>query len=79
MGNDESHALREIALLVRHVPSAISSVVSLRSDQTLAEAQTLMSANEYSQLAAEQKGYCRRNRVRRGAASQPRVPGSRRW
>lgn len=51
MGNDESHVLREIALLVRHVPSAISSVVSVCPDQALAETQTLMNANEYSQLA----------------------------
>lgn len=51
MGQDEPQELREVALLVRHVPSAISDVVSVRHDQTLADAQTLMSANEYSQLA----------------------------
>lgn len=51
MRQDEPQKLREVALLVRHVPSAISDVISVRQDETLADAQTRMSANEFSQLA----------------------------
>jgi predicted transcriptional regulator len=39
------------ALLVRHVPSATAGVLSVRPDQSLAAAQSMMSAHDYSQLA----------------------------
>jgi CBS domain-containing protein len=39
------------ALLIRHVPSATGGVLSVRSDQSLAAAQSKMSAHDYSQLA----------------------------
>ena len=48
---DEPLELPTAALLVRHIPSATRGVVSVRPDQTLAEAQSLMSAYDYSQLA----------------------------
>lgn len=51
MGNNEQDELRRVALLVGDVPSATRGVESVRPEQTLAEAQTLMSASEYSQLA----------------------------
>jgi CBS domain-containing protein len=51
MEHSEPREPRQVALLIRDVPSARSGVVSVRVDQTLAEAQTLMSAHQYSQLA----------------------------
>jgi CBS domain-containing protein len=48
---DEPLELPQVALRVRDIPSANRDVVSVRPDQTLAEAQFLMSAHDYSQLA----------------------------
>lgn len=39
------------ALLIRHVPSATAGVLSVRPDQSLAAAQSKMSAHDFSQLA----------------------------
>jgi restriction system protein len=51
MEHNQPREPRQVALLVGDVPSAKSHVVSVRLDQALAEAQTLVSANAYSQLA----------------------------
>jgi CBS domain-containing protein len=48
---DEPLELPAAALLVRAVPSATRNVESVHPDQTLAEAQALMTAHDYSQLA----------------------------
>ncbi len=42
---------RPAALLVSEIPSATAGVVLIRPDQSLAAAQSVMSANDYSQLA----------------------------
>jgi CBS domain-containing protein len=48
---DERLQLPPVALLVRHIASAIGGIVSVRPDETLEKAQALMSAHDYSQLA----------------------------
>jgi restriction system protein len=48
---DEPLELPPVALRVRAIPSASAPVMSVRPDQTLAEAQSLMSARDFSQLA----------------------------
>jgi CBS domain-containing protein len=48
---DEPLQLPPVALLVRHIPSATHGVVGVRPDQSLGEAQAVMSAHDYSQLA----------------------------
>lgn len=50
-GWHESLVLPPAALLVSEIPSATAGVVSIRPDQNLAAAQSVMSANDYSQLA----------------------------
>jgi restriction system protein len=47
---DQPLQLPPVALLVRHVPSATGRVISVHPDQTLADAQSLMSFHDYSQL-----------------------------
>ncbi|MGH3282617.1 MAG: hypothetical protein ACRDNW_26275, partial [Trebonia sp.] len=47
---DETLKLPPAALLVRHIPSATGGVLSVPSDARLAEAQSLMTAHDYSQL-----------------------------
>jgi CBS-domain-containing membrane protein len=48
---DESLQLPPVALLDRHIPSATHGVTGVRPDQGLGEAQAVMSACDYSQLA----------------------------
>lgn len=47
---DEPLVLPPAALLVKQVPSAVRDVVFVQPDQSLAQAQSLMSANDFSQL-----------------------------
>jgi CBS domain-containing protein len=47
---DEPLVLPPAALLVKQIPSAVHDVAFVRPDQSLAEAQSLMSANDFSQL-----------------------------
>lgn len=47
---DEPLVLPPAALLVKQIPSAVRDVVFVQPDQSLAEAQSLMSANDFSQL-----------------------------
>lgn len=48
---DEPLQLPPVALLVRHIPSATRGVERVRPDQSLGDAQAVMSAYDYSQLA----------------------------
>jgi CBS domain-containing protein len=48
---DEQLQLPPVALLVKHIPSAIGGVTSVRPDESLEKAKALMSAHDYSQLA----------------------------
>ena len=50
-GWNEELVLPPAALLVSEIPSSTAGVVSIRPDQGLAAAQSVMSANDYSQLA----------------------------
>jgi CBS domain-containing protein len=47
---DEPLVLPPAALLVKQIPSAVRGVMFVTPDQNLAEAQSLMSANDFSQL-----------------------------
>jgi CBS domain-containing protein len=47
---DTTLVLPPAALLVRHIPSAVCDVVSVRPNESLATAQARMSAHEFSQL-----------------------------
>jgi hypothetical protein len=48
---DERLRLPSVSFLVRHIPSATNSVMSVRPVDSLERAQALMSAHDYSQLA----------------------------
>jgi CBS domain-containing protein len=50
-GTDEPLQLPPVALLVKHIPSAIAGVVSVSPEDSLGKAQALMTAQGYSQLA----------------------------
>ena len=47
---DEPLQLPPVALLVRHIPSAIGGLTSVSPEDSLGKAQALMSAHDYSQL-----------------------------
>ncbi|MGH3245369.1 MAG: CBS domain-containing protein [Trebonia sp.] len=49
-GQDTPLVLPPATLLVRHIPSAVCDVVSVRPNENLATAQSRMSAHEFSQL-----------------------------
>jgi CBS domain-containing protein len=51
VASDEPLQLPPVALLVKHIPSAMRGVEQVRPQDTLEKAQALMSAHDYSQLA----------------------------